>query len=258
MYYKLGLFFIFFLIPNISLGAFDNATITNGSNGVTIKSATHTISSADNIVTLISVYSNNVPSSVTLASTTATSTDIIQDNGDGYYYRLYYVIDPPTGTQTITANFGSNSFVHLAIATYNGIDTSNIFNTTSGINSASATSLTLNFTTTADTHLVGFWSNYAVGGLTAGTNTILRASMSDGTWFYSGGIADSGDDIITSGSHSIQGTFGSGRALALGVALNILPSTSSMISNQILELLFLVLVSLLFLSSLYFGYKLLK
>ena len=120
------------------------------------------------------------------------------DRGDGRYINLLYLINPASGSNTVSLSYGGAGLYHGIASSYTGAKQSGVPDA-SVTNTAADTSVTGTVTTVADnTWLVGCYSSSTGGTISAGANTLLRQ-----------GATNSGPDTYLIDSNSLQTPAGS-------------------------------------------------
>lgn len=138
------------------------------------------------------------------------------------YSYLYYLVNPATGTNTISITVSTSSTVHAGFASYTGVDL------TSPIDGTDTASLTEGAGSTIVETIVSTANNCwmcAFSGLqrasTASTNSTERGGVSGGGKYY-----DSNGAITPAGSFSMTQNIAS-NGPATGVAFTFKPATSA-------------------------------
>lgn len=178
--------------------AFDTST-SYFSNSGTSHSWSHTTSGTDRILWVNVMNSSGVSiSSVTyngVGMTNAVNSGASQRN------TLFYLVNPASGSNTVTVTLASSSYCYTNSASYTGAEQSGQPDATNGQNSSTAT-LTTSVTTTDDNCWTVLGARQAsTGNTSAGTGTTQREAHAGYTQFY-----DSNAAITPAGSTSLQTT----------------------------------------------------
>jgi len=209
--------------------SFDASTAGNA-GAVTSLTISHTTATGDNRLLWLSVI---------LLDTTIDDFSAATYNGTSFFANqvtevlsavairrlaTFYMIAPDTGTHDMVVTIdGTTTWLRGVVATYQGVAQTSPVDVSDSVESTAGTTQTLALTTTVDnTWLVGLFDAVSAG-ITAGSNTVLRAACTNDEPVH----ADSNSAQTPAGSHSLNFTeSGSGnRKFILGAAIK--PATAS-------------------------------
>lgn len=136
----------------------------------------------------------------------------IQNGGLGAYNNIFYLLNPPTGANTLSCSHGgAGNGTWMAAQSFSGVGS---FTASSSNSASSVTSISASVTTTVDNSwLMGQCSGQTSGPLTAGSNTSV--SINAGPGQYS--LIDTNAAQTPTGSKSMACT-GSSQNMAILVA----------------------------------------
>jgi hypothetical protein len=162
----------------------------------------HTCTGSDRLLVVGAYCGNSGATSVTYNGASMTEINSLAMSGpaSGQYIRLYYLVNPASGTNNCVMSSGTSTDNYGAATSYTGVKQTGQpdANNTNGTTSSSA--FTTSLTTTADNcWLVGF--SYMGLQVVAGTNTTLRS-----TPVYVEYMMDNNAAQTPAGSHSLQTT----------------------------------------------------
>lgn len=161
--------------------AYDNASHSAFLNS-TSNNLSHATSSSDR---LLCVYIYSTIDNVTGATYNGTSCTFVNKllmtgGAAGQYIHFYYLLNPTSGTNTVTVTSSSGLGGYISAVSYTGVKQSGQPDANNTNGSSSTTSLTTSVTTTADNcWLMGY--AYMNGSMTAGTGTTFRGGSVAGT-----------------------------------------------------------------------------
>jgi hypothetical protein len=187
--------------------AFNGAANVNSGAGLSVVSGAYTVSASSNLL-VASIFGDGTPitphdflTSVTYNSIPMT---FITKNGISRWIYLYYLMNPPTGSNTLTANFSSAcDFAGIDGLDYSGVlglDQSN-----SGGTLGLVASFSLNVTSTVSNDwMIGYGAALSGSGNLSVTPNVVRAGP--------GGIVpfDSAGSIGAPQTYTVTGTSSAG------------------------------------------------
>ncbi|GAC1574870.1 MAG: hypothetical protein NVS3B9_6980 [Candidatus Doudnabacteria bacterium] len=194
------LYFVFsFLSPvkqaKASVNPVLDASTTMSSTGLSATTWTHTVgATGTNRLLTVTIYNRNVSvngvvASVTYNGVALTALSQVLQTGAGYYTEVWYLVNPPTGANSVTINVanGGSQYLAAVAASWTGVNTTTPFGTpTTSVNNSlggAAQTMSIPNTTTADTILsVVNADNTTTTAFTAPTveiNHIANVSYSD-------------------------------------------------------------------------------
>ena len=167
-------------IPSTSLAAiaFDAATGVESANGNA--SVTHTATTTTNRLAILDVFTTGADNLTTLTyGGTSVLANLVKKTqiggGSTDWMYEFYMLNPPSGAQTVNAVSSNPSRTELLVTTYTGVSQTGFPDSSIVTTSAAQTSVTVNTTTTADNAWIhGMFINAAGSASTAGANTTIR------------------------------------------------------------------------------------
>jgi len=188
--------------------AYDAASTTQSASPATSDAVTFTTSGSDRFL-VVGIRHNTSAVTFTVTYNSVSMTEIGSGqlfNGDTNRMRLFYLINPASGSNTVSVTPSASDYFQWSVASYNGVDqASQPDSSNSGETSGVSTHPISTTVVAEDSWMVGVWGG---GGwnITAGTGTTERSSGVD---FYA--LGDS-NGALASGSRTLTMTTGGNEA----------------------------------------------
>lgn len=172
--------------------AFDTAVIDQGTTG-TSHSWSHTCTGSNRLLLVGVMFQTGTDANGTPTYNGVSMTQAgtgVAVGGTFNEFRLYYLVAPATGANTITVNNTGGGLSYAASMSYTGVAQSSPIDVTA-TNTGSGTSIANSFTTTVDNDWLVEYYGYANGGFstnsTAGSGTTVRTNSDWSQIFDSNG-----------------------------------------------------------------------
>lgn len=195
--------------------AVDSVASLTGQSAGTSFSWNHTVSGSNRVLVVMffRCQSTNAPSAVTYNGAAMTSFGSRQDNSGSGITRIYYLINPDTGTNSVSVTYASNSdILSGGSISFTGADqTTPLTNSNNAAANSDNPSVTI--TTTADKYVIAAMVGHCTGGgtftgITEDQGTLISKEMQAG--MFGGGafhyIAGSGSSQVMSYALTSGGT----------------------------------------------------
>ncbi len=172
--------------PGTNNIAFD-ATSTGGGTTDSVFSWSHTTTASSNRLLLVTVKQqtgdSSGPSSITYNGQNLTRKDEMEDCINSCNFEIWYLVNPSTGTNTVTVTYGSSAFRQFGATTFYNVDQTTPLGSVTSSRDNSGTSASINVTTTSkqvvfDALAVTADSNPSVGSNQTKTYTLANGSNS--------------------------------------------------------------------------------
>lgn len=199
--------------------SFDNATdLGNNGSAASPYSHAYTVGSGSNRLLLACftgdlVTGNDDITSVTYNSVAMTLVGKLTSNINRFTY-LYYLLNPASGSNTLTVNYGSTHYILLGAASYAGVGSTSQPDATFATNTVNPSTTLTTSITTATNNSWAMVCGYPPGTAVNGSNTTVRTK--DGA-FNTWGFWDTNAALTPSGSQSINVQQTSSNVLTSGV-----------------------------------------
>lgn len=178
--------------------AYDTGT-GNETNSGTSVSWSHTCTGSDRILWVYVMNSSAV--NVTSVTYNGVELTLAVGNGSSQRSRLYYLIAPATGANTVQVNLASTSYVYCASASYTGVAQTGQPDATGFANNG-ASPRTTSVTTVADNCWTVLGARaVSTGNTSASTNSTKKVDRSGYVQFY-----DNNTEVSPAGSYSMTVT----------------------------------------------------
>ena len=186
--------------------------------------ATFDLAAAEaNEIAVIFVWSNAIPSAVTVEGVGATAVGSISFAGGAQFIHCYYFLNPPTSVTTSYAATSTNPELHVLL--YKGAKQTDQPDSFNSLDDTNPNPFTISTTVVAsDCWLVSMARDYAAGAVSAGTGTTLREA---------GVGASSGDSgaVVGTGAQSMGWVPNSAGNDTAGFIVSISPAAVAVVSS---------------------------
>lgn len=210
--------------------SFISGTNANGS-AVTSLTVTHNVTGSDHGLLIVSLALRTTTASgtgVSYAGQNLTQLSTFTDGGANDKIENWYLLNPPTGSNTVFAGVSASTKIVLGAASYNGVRQTNTFGA-SGTLTSTSQAPNISVTTTFPNSWI--YNSIAIrtpNTFTAGTNNNKRFDDASSGGAGSSNVQGVGLDLATTtiGLYNVSGTLTSATSFAYSyIAHEFLPAT---------------------------------